>query len=266
MTDKNVTEIAEFENINITEQELPSVISEQFNSILETDKRIQEAEEKVTKAKEIANRQVVAKAMNQKDAINATQDAVRSLAEAQTTLSEAQKLLLDNQQKMADGMRYLLVLGASSIAMNRVVIAELQAKLQKATKEELSQKSREELIGVIKLLREQESAFSKQDRMAEEIKSHSVELKAIHQIDEIQNENDKKHDRLIAENAFKNSEQDKRLQERVKKDFEQDFELQRQQKIDAEHDKKIKQAKIIAWCGVALSIISLAVSVANMFM
>ena len=49
-------------------------------------------------------------------------------------------------------MRYLLVLGASSIAMNRVVIAELEAKLKQATKEQLSEKAREELIGVIKLL------------------------------------------------------------------------------------------------------------------
>ena len=161
MSEKNITDLSEIENINISEEDLPDVISEQFEAIVDIDKRIIEAENRCATAKETADKMILAKALNQKDAINATQDAVRSLAEAQTALSEAQRMLFENQQKMADGMRYLLVLGASSIAMNRVVIAELEAKLKQATKEQLSEKAREELIGVIRLLRDQESAFSR---------------------------------------------------------------------------------------------------------
>ena len=261
MTEKNVIDITELENINISEEELPEVISEQFKAIVEIDKRIAEAEICCATAKETADKMILAKALNQKDAINATQDAVRSLAGAQTALSEAQRMLFENQQKMADGMRYLLVLGASNIAMNQVVIAELEAKLKQATKDQLSEKARGELIDVIKLLREQESAFSKQDRMSVQIKTHGHELEVIHRIDEMQNEIDKKHDFLIAENASKNLEQDKKIADSVKKDIEQDNEIQRQQNIDKQHDKQLKHIKTLALIGFGIATLALIISI-----
>ena len=157
------------------------------------------------------------------------QNAVRSIVDAQTSLADAQKMLFENQQKMAAGMRYLLILGASSIAMNRIVIAELQSKLKQASDEELSQAAREELIGVIKLLREQESAFSRQDRMSEQItetakvvKRQGEDIVGIHEVDKKQDEKDAQHDDLIAKNASKNTEQD--------------GEIQRQKKVDESHD------------------------------
>ena len=159
MSEKNGIDMTGIENINISEEELPDVISEQFKTIVEIDKRIQEATANCAEAKEVAGKMTLVKILNPKEAIDSTQDAVRSLTKAQIALSDAQKMLFENQQKLADGMRYLLVLGASSIAMNRVVIAELEAKLKQATQEQLSEKAREELIGVIRLLSEQESAF-----------------------------------------------------------------------------------------------------------
>ena len=266
MSDKNVMDIAELENINISEEELPDVISEQFKAIVEIDKRIAEAEVSCATAKETADKMILAKALNQKDAINATQDAVRSLAEAQTALSDAQRMLFENQQKMAEGMRYLLVLGASSIAMNRVVIAELEAKLKQATKEQLSEKAREELIGVVRLLREQESAFSKQDRMSDQIKSHGKEIETIHHIDAMQDETDKRHDSLIAENASKNVEQDEQIAAGVRKDREQDSEIQRQQNVDKQHDEQLKKIKTLAWIGIGIAVCALIVAIAGLFM
>ena len=265
MTEKNVTDIAELENINISEEELPDVISEQFKAIVEIDKRITEAEVSCATAKETADKMILAKALNQKDAINATQDAVRSLAEAQTALSDAQRMLFENQQKMADGMRYLLVLGASSIAMNRVVIAELEAKLKQATKEQLSEKARDELMGVIKLLREQESAFSKQDRMSDQIKTHGREIETIHRVDALQDETDKKHDSLIAENASKNAEQDKQIAEGVKKDVEQDSEIKRQQKVDSQHEEQLKKLRTLGWIGIEIAVCALIVAIVGLF-
>ena len=114
------------------------------------------------------------------------------------------KLLFGLQPKML--MRYLLILGASSIAMNRnlIVIAELESKLKKATAEQLSEAARQELIGVIKLLREQESAFSKQDRMSEEIKAHGAEIVGIKEVD-------KKQDKVF----FLNVPIDEKLKKRL---------------------------------------------------
>ncbi|MBE6699311.1 MAG: hypothetical protein E7584_03605 [Ruminococcaceae bacterium] len=262
MSENNITDISIIENVNVSEADLPDVISQQFESIVEIDRKIQEAEKSCATAKDASNKMILAKALNQKDAINATQDAVRSLADSQTALTDAQKMLFENQQKMAIGMRYLLILGASSIAMNRVVIAELEAKLKQASKEQLSQKAREELIGVIKLLREQESAFSKQDRMSDQIKSHGSEIETIHRVDAKQDETDKKHDSMIAENASKNVEQDKRLDARVKKDVEQDKELKKQQKIDKQHEEQIQKIKKLAFLGIALAITALIIALA----
>ena len=251
MEEKSIIDIAEFENIDINEDDLPDVITEQFNAIVEIDKRIQVANDNCEKAKKMANKQILAKGLNGKEAINSTQDAVKSLAQAQESIQEATTVLFENQCKMADGMRYLLMLGASNIAMSRVVITELEAKLKQATKEQLSEKAREELIGVIKLLREQESAFSKQDRMSEEIKGHSREIEEIHQIDLKQDETDKKHDLLIEKSLNKNAEQDK--------------EISRQQNIDKEHDKKIKKANILACIGIGIAVVALIIAIIGLF-
>ena len=97
MSEKNITDLSEIENINISEEDLPDVISEQFEAIVDIDKRIVVAENRCATAKETADKMILAKALNQKDAINATQDAVRSLAEAQTALSEAQRMLFENK-------------------------------------------------------------------------------------------------------------------------------------------------------------------------
>ena len=166
---------------------------------------------------------------------------------AQYLLAEAQKMLFENQQQLAAGMRYLLILGASSIAMNRIVIAELESKLKKATAEQLSEAARQELIGVIKLLREQESAFSKQDRMSEEIKAHGAEIVGIKEVDKKQDKKDKEHDDLIAKNATTNKEQD--------------TEIKRQKKVDEQHDALLKQVKKLAWIGIGIATIALVLAI-----
>lgn len=244
----------DLDSIEITEDELPDVISEQFRNIVEIDKQIILAEEKCTTAKELAEKQVKAKSTNKTEAINSTQSAVRSIVDAQTSLAEAQKLLFDNQQKMAAGMRYLLILGSSSIAMNRIVIAELEGKLKKASEEELSKAARQELINVIKLLREQESAFSKQDRMSEQlsetaktVKVHGAEIVGIKEVDRKQSEKDVEHDGLIAKNASKN--------------IEQDTEIQRQKKVDEGHDVLLKQVKTLAIVGICIATIALLLAI-----
>ena len=252
MDEKDLTNISEINNIEINETDLPEEISAQFQTIVETDKRIQEAEKNCAVAKETADKMILAKAFNQKDAINATQDAVRSLTDAQKALSDAQKMLFENQQKLANGMRYLLMLGASSITMNRIVITELEKKLTQATNEQISENAREELFNVVRLLREQESAFSKQDRMSTQIKLNSHEIESIHRIDAIQDETDKKHDSLIAENTSKN--------------MAQDDEITRQQKVDERHDKQLKNVKTLSWIGVAIAACALIIAIIGLFL
>ena len=237
----------DIEDIEISEEEMPGIISQQFDKIIEIDKQIAIAEEKCATAKALAEKQVAVKGVHKSEAISSTQNAVRSIVDAQVSLAEAQKMLFENQQQLAAGMRYLLILGASSIAMNRIVIAELENKLKKATSEQLSEAARQELIGVIKLLKEQESAFSKQDRMSEEIKAHGVEIIGIKEVDKKQDEKDKEHDNLIAQNASVNKDQD--------------TEIKRQKKIDEQHDLLLKRVKRLAWIGIGIAAIALVLAI-----
>ena len=269
----NIINASNIENLNISEEELPNVISEQFKAITDIDKLIQEAKNRCNNAKETAESMIIAKTINKKDAINATQDAVRSIADAQSALYESQKMLFEYQQKMANGMRYLLVLGASSIAMNKVVIAELEAKLKQATKEQLSQKSREELINVIKLLREQESAFSKQDRMSEQISKHSQiinkhedELLNINKFNVEQDNVNKKHNEIIKENTLRNEIQDNQIAAIVKKDIEQDTEIKRQSDVDIQHENELKKLKTLSYIGIGIGIVATILSIINIIL
>ena len=247
MSENIIEDISAIEEIDISEESLPEAVSAQFLAISEIDLRIQEAEKNCATAKEIADKMILAKTLNQKDAINTTQDAVRSIAESQEKLSNAQKTLFEYQQKMASSMRYLLMLGASNIAMSRIVISELEKKLSHATKEQLSENAREELINVIRLLKEQESAFSTQDRLSEKIKIHRTEIDSIHRIDKSQDETDKRHDELIAKNASKNTEQDD--------------EISRQQKVDEKHDKQLRIMKILVGAAMVIAVSALVIAI-----
>lgn len=251
MKDKSLTPILD---IKISEEEMPVAVSETLSTISEIDSLIVEAEQKCVIAKESAEKQSTIKSSKTKEAIISTQDAVRSLADSQAVIVDTQKMLFEYQQKLTDSLRYLLILGTSSIAMNRLVISELESKLRNASKEELSQKAREELIGVVKLLREQESAFSKQDRMSEQInenkkavKLHEEEIVRIHQTDAEQDAIDKKHDKQIADGE--------------KKDIEQDTEIKRQQNIDKRHDIELNKIKNIAMSGTVIAVVALILAI-----
>lgn len=244
----------ELQAIEIDQKDLPSSIEKAVADVVYFDKRAQECAEKSILAKEIADKQILAKNFNQKEAINSTQDAVRAVAEAQVMHAEAQKELFLNQQKMAEGMRFLLMLGASSVSATKKVIDSLETKLKQAETETLSQSAREELKRVIQLLREQESAFSSQERLSRQVKEtkgevarQSAIIDEIKAVDEMQTKADERHDEMLAENE--------------KKDAEQDAQLKKRTEVDKAHDDGIKQAKILSAVGIAAGIVALILAV-----
>lgn len=242
--------------IKISEEDAPDAITAVFDNIAEYDKNVQTYQQKYDAAKKLADMQTKARkgGGNHALAINTTQDTVRAIIDAQDSLAKTQQILFENQQKLGAAMRFLLVLGTSSIAMNRLVISELEGKLKKASQEELSNNARQELIGVIKLLREQENAFSKQDRISKQLsetvktlKVHENEIIVIKEVDRIQNEKDIEHDNLIEENATKN--------------IEQDAEILRQMKADKRHDILLRKAKRLAVTSFIIAILALLLAI-----
>ena len=230
--------------INITNEELPKVIEEQYNNIIEIDNKIKQAETLCIQAQEKVN-SLTSKKPKTNEVLNNTQEAVKFLSEAQVSLAESQKKLFLNQQQMVEGMKYLLLLGSSSIAMNKTVIEQLEAKLKHASFEKLSTNSKNELLGVIRLLKDQESSLISTQRMnaqlnetKKKVVEHEQEINVIHQVDEQQKIKDEEHDTLLEESA----------------------------KNDLEHDKLIKNLFVISVIGLSIAVVALIIGIISLIL
>lgn len=116
----------------------------------------------------------------------------------------------------------MFALGAANIAANRSVVRELELKLKGATKEELDEFARNEILTVIKQLKAQEDIMKKQSDLTEKVKAHEVTLKGY---------------------AQKSSEYDKKLKEYGEHAKTQDYILRGQTEKDKEHDRLIANNK-----------------------
>jgi len=175
---------------DVTEENLPSKIEVQYQNILKIDKAIQEAQENAEKALATAREQVPAKLFHKSDAIDSTQEAVKELAAAQVSFVESQELLFENQQKLANGMKFLFLLGVKNVSMTRLAIHEIKNKLENSGDENLSEYAKDELRRVIKQLHEQEDLFNQQERMINDHAETKQQLReSINTIEQLKIEN-----------------------------------------------------------------------------
>lgn len=175
---------------DVTEENLPSKIEVQYQNILKIDKAIQEAQENAEKALATAREQVPAKLFHKSDAIDSTQEAVKELAAAQVSFVESQELLFENQQKLANGMKFLFLLGVKNVSMTRLAIHEIKNKLENSDDENFSEYAKDELRRVIKQLHEQEDLFNQQERMINDHAETKQQLReSINTIEQLKIEN-----------------------------------------------------------------------------
>lgn len=255
-----------------TEQQLPAIISSQYDSIVELEdsvvksiKLAKDAERSAQKASEFT----VHWYGGRREAIELLQDASKYSSEALISLAEAQKKSFEYQTKLTEITKFLFGLGVSSLAMNRCVVRELELKLKGASDEDISDLAKQELRNVIYQLKAQEDIMKKQEDLTGKVKEQAGQLKEIdRQLDDFE-EADEKQDEKIAENAEKLTKHSKTLSEQQKKDEEHDQQidelrqendeqdelisensekissqqkvLEAQQRKDAEHDKKFEE-------------------------
>ena len=181
------------EVVVIDEAEIPNIVTSQFSSLQELSNKYEDALTKAKSAKEAAEtaHEKSAGLFKKKEAIEALQDAQLDTAEALISMTDVQKLTLEYQEKITQITQYLFGLGVSNIAANRSVVRQLELKLKGASKEELSELARQELLNVVKQLKAQE-------------------------------DKDVEHDRKLAEQVAKDEEHDRLLEEGKKRDLEQD--------------------------------------------
>lgn len=184
---------------NVDEKQVPELIQDQFNLMGDLRKEIERASNKAFNAKESVINEVTPSKLSPKAAIENLQSATLDLANAQESAMNAQKLQFDYQQKLADITKFLFRLGLTNIAMNRVVVEELEYKLRNASQEELDDLARAEIENLLKRLKMQQDIDQKQTELTKLLKeqadtndSQAAEIKE-------QADKDEEHDRRIDE-------------------------------------------------------------------
>ncbi len=124
---------------------------------------------------------------HKKAAIEELQSSGIMLAKAIQLGVKAQKTSFEFQQRLADITKYLFKLGVSSIAANRFVVRELELRLQGASEEKLSELARQEILLVVKQLKDQEDILKKQESILKRQKIHDSKIKhALEQTDSLE--------------------------------------------------------------------------------
>lgn len=243
-------------SVEVEAAQVPSIVSEQFSLLAKLKENVGEASKKADSAMTAAKsaKDKSAGLFHKKEAIESLQAATADLADAQISTTQALEVSFEYQQKITEITKYLFALGVTNIAMNRSVVRELELKLNGASKEELDDFARQEVLNVVKQLKAQEDLMKKQNDLTEKVKSHESTLRFLERKDtehdareeeqdallRRHSDKDAEHDRLIAGNRQKTIEHDKLLSEKGKKDKKQDDELARQAAADEELGRQIE--------------------------
>ena len=235
---------------NVKQSDLPVIIAEQYDKLKELEDNVERAYTLAQSASDSADNAYYKSAGfgHKKAAIESLQDAVKDLGSAQISAAEAQKISFEYQTKLAEITKYLFGLGASSIAMNRSVVRELELKLKGASAEEISDLAKQELVNVVTQLKAQEDIMLKQDKIMKEVKANHEGISQINaDITKINSETDK-HETAISDNADRIEQNKKELTAQHLKDEEHDRALEEHNKEltaqhlkDEEHDRALEE-------------------------
>ena len=226
-------EVQEVSNIDVSQ--IPSYIEKSVLQLRELSHRIDESasagRDAARAAKDAEGKRATfswhESAAKEREVITALQLSGTAQAKAIETFSHAQKLTFEYLSGVTKILRALFVLGCASLAKNRAVVRELEARLRGASKERLNDLARQELETLLMQLNEQRDILERQEQLGR---------------------NQREQAGLIAQNKemiqtvnAKNAEQDAELVRQRGKDDEHDSELERQRAKDVEHDRLLRE-------------------------
>lgn len=244
-------------------------LNELSNVIEKATKAAENAKESAEKAKSKS-----AGFGKKKAAIEELQSAGIALAEAVQEEAEAQKVSFEFQRKLAEISKYLFGLGVSNIASNRFVARELEMKLKGASQGKLSELAQQELMNVLKQLKEQEDILLQLQNIFKVLKSHDEGLEAqsckILEIDEklqAQAETAKRYGDQLAALRLKNNDLAEQVKNNLKVIKEQEAKINLLEeevadlKVTLDSKAASKKSNII----LAFAILAFVISVINFF-
>ena len=238
-----LTEIPHSDSMMIAERigSVPDILDNQFDKLRETQKMVDLATKRAKRAQESAQYASSKSAgwFQKKAAIESLQDAVSDVADAQQASADAQVVSFEYQKQLAEFSKFLLGLGVSSVAMNRTLIRELEKRLRGASTEEIDDLVQQEILSVIKQLKQQEDIMNKQENLSRIVREHDGDLKLQNSELQRQASKDAEHDRLFAEKTRKDKSQDEELKRQAAKDAEHDRLLEETARKNQEQDSQI---------------------------
>ncbi len=252
--DKNIEKIAP-ENV-------PVAVDQCLSSLGEVQKRVNVAINKAARAKGASDK---AKSItlrwykigDKAAAIEALQDAMVGMVDAQGDQAAAIKKMLEYQQAVANGMKFLLMLGIYNVANSRIVVNQLEMRLKGASEQEISEMARNEMRAVIAQIKAQLDLQAQQSRLAEAqkrvkemVSANERGIASLSEHEDAQDAELKAHrqagERLeqeVKRQALKDKEHDAALQKQADKDVEHDVALAKIRKVLEEHKIALDSAK-----------------------
>lgn len=165
--------------IEFNPRNLPNIIAEQGKTLNEFCIQKEKAKSLAKAAKkkaEEAKKKEVGLFSGKQVAIKELQEATLTISEALGNLTKAVNKSYENQEKIAKVNEYLLGLGLTNTTLNRMVIRELEMKLNNASPEELSELAKQELMSVLRQLKAQEDIQNRLEKQAEGLRFHDEKL------------------------------------------------------------------------------------------
>ena len=194
--------------ISVDTSKIPDIVSGRIEDISRLEEEVKNSEASAKDAMEYVGNQMTRyeekgkwifrhRSGNTKNIIDDTQEAIERLAKANQVSVGALKKSFEFQKKLAETSKYLFELGCANITINRIAVRAIEAKLNGASKGEISELARQEMIAVVRQLKEQEDILKKQEFLTSKVKEN---VKRLNEKDVIDKEQSEKINSLSEEN------------------------------------------------------------------
>lgn len=228
--------------ISVNTDNIPDIVAGRIEDISALEKEVENSESSAKAAMEYVGTQMTRyeekgfwifrhRAGNTKDIVEDTQEAVERLASAQQVSVNALKKSFEFQKKLAETSKYLFELGCANITVNRIAVRAIEAKLNGASKGEISELARQEMMAVVRQLKEQEDILKKQESLTSKVKENVSRLDEKDALDKEQSDK-------ISSLSNENKEQNKKL-DKIHNT------LSEKERIDAEQSQRLEELRAL---------------------
>lgn len=288
--------------IMVNVDKLPEIITTQIDTISVLEKKIKACDDSANNAMNYVSEKMHRyedkgkwifkhRSGNSKDVIEDTQTAIDNLAKAQHVTVDALRQSFEFQRKLAEVSKYLFELGCANITVNRITVKAIEAKLKGASKKDISELARQEMLAVVKQLKEQEDILKKQEDLNAKVKSNFERLNEKDRIDAQQSQRleelsallgnkdsiDKRQEEAISglkselkEKSLLDNDQSKRIENNEKSiQIIHDF-IKQKDILDKKQSAEIKQIKkgsnLLSIIAIIISSVSLVCNIVLYFL